>query len=62
MSEMAWPGRTSVNKETVQTMSALLEVDRNQTICELTIQAGLAHTAVLHILKQRLGMKKFASR
>ncbi|PNF41596.1 hypothetical protein B7P43_G11561 [Cryptotermes secundus] len=36
--------------------------DRRHTIRELARETGLAHMTVLHILKERLGMRKIASR
>ncbi|PNF13900.1 hypothetical protein B7P43_G10655 [Cryptotermes secundus] len=59
MADMRRPGRPSVSEEEV---SALLESDRRHTIRELARETGLAHTAVLHILKEHLGMRKYASR
>lgn len=51
-------GRLTISEETMQTMSALRGVDRNQTIHELAIKAGLTHTTVLLILKQRWEFEK----
>ena len=53
------PGRPSVSEEEVYALTALLDSERRHTIGEL---ARLAHTTVLHILKERLGMRKIASR
>lgn len=52
-------GRPSVSEEVVH---ALVGSDRRQTIRELAHDNGLAHTTVLHILKERLHMRKTASR
>ncbi|PNF23534.1 hypothetical protein B7P43_G05594, partial [Cryptotermes secundus] len=60
--DMRRPGRPSVSEEEVYALSALLESDRRHTIRELARETGLAHTAVLHILKECLGMTKTASR
>ena len=43
-------------------MVALLETDRRWTIRELACETGFSHTTVLHILKERLHMRKIASR
>ncbi|PNF37863.1 hypothetical protein B7P43_G07421 [Cryptotermes secundus] len=56
------PGCPSVSEEEVYALSALLESDRRHTVRELAREAGLAYTTVLHILKERLGMRKIASR
>ena len=56
------PGRPSVSEEEVYALTALLDSDRRHTIRELARETGLAHTTVLHILKERLGMRKIASR
>ncbi|PNF20489.1 hypothetical protein B7P43_G06286 [Cryptotermes secundus] len=61
MADMRRPGRPSVSEE-VYALSALLESDRRHTIRELARETGLAHTTVLHILKERLGTRKIASR
>ncbi|PNF16764.1 hypothetical protein B7P43_G00887 [Cryptotermes secundus] len=61
VADMRRPGRPSVREE-VYALSALLESDRRHTIRELARETGLAHTTVLHILKERLGMRKIASR
>ncbi|KAG8224515.1 hypothetical protein J437_LFUL004206 [Ladona fulva] len=54
-------GRPSVSEE-VHTVAALVDIDRSQTIRELAHETGLAHTTVLRILKECLGMRKSASR
>ncbi|PNF36013.1 hypothetical protein B7P43_G00571 [Cryptotermes secundus] len=54
------PGHPSVSEE-VYALSMLLESDRCHTIHKLAQEPGLAHTAVLHILKECLGMRKIAS-
>ncbi|GBN06943.1 hypothetical protein AVEN_8299-1 [Araneus ventricosus] len=51
-----------VSEEGVCDLATLLDSDRRHTICELARETGLAHTTVLHILKERLGMRKIASR
>ncbi|PNF40606.1 hypothetical protein B7P43_G06749 [Cryptotermes secundus] len=61
VADMRRPGRPSVSDE-VYALSALRESDRRHTIRELARETGLAHTTVLHILKERLGMRKIASR
>ena len=61
VADMRWPGHPSVNEE-VYALTALLDSDRRRTIRELAQETGLAHTTVLHILKERLGMRKTASR
>ncbi|PNF13893.1 hypothetical protein B7P43_G10664 [Cryptotermes secundus] len=55
-------GHPSVSEEEVYALSALLESDRRHTIRELARETGFAHTTVLHILKEHLGMRKIASR
>ncbi|PNF32315.1 hypothetical protein B7P43_G16249 [Cryptotermes secundus] len=62
VADMRRPGRPSVSEEEVYALSALLDSDRRLTIRELARETGLAHTTVLHILKERLGMRKTASR
>ena len=59
---MRRPGRPSVSEGEVYALTALLDSDRRHTIHELARETGLAHTTVLHILKERLGMRKIASR
>ncbi|PNF26722.1 hypothetical protein B7P43_G02698 [Cryptotermes secundus] len=61
VADMRRPGRPSVSED-VYALSALLESDRRHTIRELARDTGLAHTTVLHILNERLGMRKIASR
>jgi len=43
-------------------VATLLETDRWWTIRELACETGLSHTTILHILKERLHMRKIASR
>jgi len=62
VADMRRPGRRSVSEEEVYALTALLDSDRHHTIRELARETGLAHTTVLHILKERLGMRKIASR
>ncbi|PNF18928.1 hypothetical protein B7P43_G15789 [Cryptotermes secundus] len=61
VADMRRPGRPSVSEE-VYALSALLESDRRHTIRELARETGLANTTVLDVLKERLGMRKIASR
>ncbi|KAG8225422.1 hypothetical protein J437_LFUL004243 [Ladona fulva] len=61
VADMHRAGRPSVSEE-VHTVAALVDIDRSQTIRELAHETGLAHTTVLRILKERLGMRKIASR
>ncbi|XP_055939356.1 uncharacterized protein LOC129968990 [Argiope bruennichi] len=56
------PGRLSVSEAEVHAVAALMDSYRCQTIRELARQTVFAHTTVLHILKERLGMRKMASR
>ena len=58
---MHLPGRPSVGEE-VYALTTLLDSDRRHTFRELARETGLAHTTVLHILKECLGMRKIASR
>ena len=60
VADMHRPDYPSVSEE-VYALTALLDSDRSHTIRELARQTGLAHTTVLHILKERLGMRKIAS-
>ena len=60
VADMRRPGRPSVSEE-VYALAALLDSDRRHTIRDLARETGLAHTTVLHILKERLGMRKTAS-
>ena len=60
VADMHRPGRPSVGEE-VYALTVLLDSDRRHTICELARETGLAHRTVLHILKERLGMRKIAS-
>ncbi|PNF42584.1 hypothetical protein B7P43_G04699, partial [Cryptotermes secundus] len=62
VADMRRPGRPSVSEEEVYALSALLESDRRHTIRELARETGLAHTTMLQILKERLGIRKIASR
>ena len=55
------PVRPSVSEEEVNVLTALLDSDRRHTIRELARETGLGHMTVLHILKERLGMRKIAS-
>ena len=55
-------GHPPVSDENVQLVSALVEVDRNVTIRKLEQNTGLAHSTVLHILKDLLKMRKIASK
>ena len=59
---MRRPGRPCVSADEVEGVAALMDGDRRQTIRELARETGLAHTTVLHTLKERLGMRKTASR
>ena len=59
---MLRPGHPAVREDDVQTVNALVLVDRNATIRELANDAGLAPSTVLNILKKRLGMRKITSR
>ncbi|KFM72497.1 Transposable element Tcb1 transposase, partial [Stegodyphus mimosarum] len=59
---MLRPGRPSVSDADVQAVAALMDSDRRQTIRQLAGQTRLAHTTVLHILKERLSMRKISSR
>jgi len=61
VADMCRAGRPSVSEEEVYALTALLDNDRRHTIRELARETGLAHTTVLHILKERLGMRKTAS-
>ena len=60
VADLRRPGRPSASEE-VYALTALLDSDRSHTIRELARETGLAHTTVLHILKERLGMRKIAS-
>ena len=51
-----------VSDENVHLVSALVEVDWNITIRQLEEDTGLAHSTVLHILKDLLKMRKIASK
>ena len=62
VADMCRPGRPSVGEEELYALTALLDSDRRHTIRELARETGLAHTIVLHVLKERLGMRKLASR
>ena len=55
-------GHPPVSDENVQLVSALVEVDRNITIRQLEQDTGLAHSTVIHILKDLLKMRKIASK
>ena len=54
-------GRPSVSEEEVYALTTLLDSDRRHTIRELARETGLARMTVLHILKERMGMRKIAS-
>ena len=49
---------TNVSEEEVHALAVLLDSDRNQTIWEFVQETGLAHTAVLCILKERSSVRK----
>ena len=50
---MARPGHPRVSKEDVE---ALLDTNRRLTVRELTLEIGLPHMTVFHIVKKHLGM------
>ena len=56
------PGRPSATEAQVSSVATLLETDRRWTIRKLACETGLSHTTVLHILKERLHMRKITSR
>jgi len=62
VADMRRPGHPNVSEEEVYALTALLDSDRHHTIRELAQERGLAHTTVLHILTECLGMRKIASR
>ncbi|KFM70806.1 Mariner Mos1 transposase, partial [Stegodyphus mimosarum] len=62
VADMLRPGRPSVSDADVQAVAALMDSDCRQTIRQPAGQTGLAPTTVLHILKERLSMRKIASR
>ncbi|KFM71185.1 hypothetical protein X975_03698, partial [Stegodyphus mimosarum] len=62
MADMLRPGCPSVSNADVQAVAALMDSDRRQTILQLAGQTGLGHMTVLHILKERLSLRKIASR
>ena len=62
VSDMPRSGHPPVCDEDVQTVSVLVEADRNFSIRELAQETGLAPLTVLHILKDRLRMRKIASK
>ncbi|GFY21944.1 histone-lysine N-methyltransferase SETMAR [Trichonephila clavipes] len=59
---MHWPCRSCVSEAEVHVVAALMDSDRHQIIRELARQTGFAYTTVLNILKERLGIRKIASR
>jgi len=62
VADMRRPGHTSVSEEEVYALTMLLDSDRRHMVRELARETGLVHTTVLHILKERLGMRTIASR
>ena len=60
--DMLRSGHPPVSDEDVQTVSALVEADRNVTIRELAQDIGLALATLHRILKDRLKMRKIASK
>ncbi|KAJ4442459.1 hypothetical protein ANN_04045 [Periplaneta americana] len=50
------------SRNVFETMSALVETDRNLTIRELAQDTGLAPSTEIHILKDHLKMPKIASK
>ncbi|GBM48902.1 hypothetical protein AVEN_91868-1 [Araneus ventricosus] len=56
------PDRPSASEDEAYALAALPDSDRRHTFRELARETGLAHTTVLHILKERLCMRKIASR
>ena len=51
VADLRRPGRPSISEE-VYSLKALLDSDRRHTIRKLARETGLAHTTVLHILKE----------
>ncbi|KFM56801.1 hypothetical protein X975_13857, partial [Stegodyphus mimosarum] len=62
VADMLRPGRPIVSDADVQVVAALMDSDSRQTIHQLAGQTGLAYRNVLHIMKERLSMRKIASR
>ena len=56
------PERPSATEAQVSSVATLLEKDRRWTIRELACETGLSHMTFLYILKERLHMRKIASR
>ena len=61
VTEKPRPGRPSATDAQVSSVATLLETDRRWTFQELACETGLSHTTDLHILKERLHMRKIAS-
>ena len=59
---MARPSRPSVCEGDVEAVSSLLDTDRRLTVLKLALEIGLSHMTVFRIVKERLGMRKNASR
>ncbi|PSN38295.1 hypothetical protein C0J52_19352 [Blattella germanica] len=58
---MPRPGRPSVSEEDIEAVSAVLDIDRRQTVCELALEIGLLHECVSHSVTH-LRMRNIASR
>ena len=62
VSDMPRSGHPPVSDNDIHAVSTLVETGRNFTIRKLAQETGLAPSTVLHILKDRLGMRKIASK
>jgi hypothetical protein len=59
---LARTGRPSVSDNNVELVRGLLAVDRRRIVRELSIEVGLGHQTVWHILENKLHMRKIAAR
>ena len=54
-------GRQLAENNTVQLLVSLLDADRRWTARELTLEVGVCHKPMLHILHDVLGYRKLAA-
>jgi hypothetical protein len=59
---LAHTGRLFISDEQVELVRGLLVIDHRWTVPELSIKVGLSHQTGLHILKNKLHMRKIAAR
>ncbi|XP_035214373.1 uncharacterized protein LOC118188118 [Stegodyphus dumicola] len=55
-------GQSSIPQEQIGILSGLLNIDCRWTVRELSLEVGLSHQTVWHIMKKSLNMRKIPSR